>query len=240
MPTLFITNERKSLALHLLGEFPLTWALAFDVAAPGNPIARAFYKIAHFHFNRATSTRRGFVPKDVFHQMRRDEARMNMLRTQWFRGLNNEALHRIDASLRHYRYLNGDPSDTVHKNLGIMQGDASRGVHLLLEALRNKLSNQPNEFRKRLDDSWSVFTAAKYGSGLYRVQIYKWILDPWLTSWWVTFPVARRRLQYALRLRNWYKYQNETSEKIQNITQSRSSPKLLNARARLNIIKSML
>ncbi len=208
-----VKGQARSLASHFLGEFPLTWAMAADIAAPKNPLARVLYAFAHWHFRRATTRSGGFFSRDVFHQMRRDEARLLLLRSQWFRKPRRRALREIDASLQHYRYLNGNPDDKhtrrgadgeLEQDLGAMGGDAARGVHLLLEATRSSLAGEPEAVRRRLDDTWRMFIGAKYGSGLFRVQMYEWLLDPRKLGWWQTLPLARIKRRHALRLREWY------------------------------------
>jgi hypothetical protein len=203
-------GKRRSFAAHHVGEFPLTWALMTDVALPRTLLPRLLYAIALWHFRRATSRHGGFVTKEVFHQMRRCEVQLNLLRGQPFDRMSHQ-VSAVDEILRHCRYLNGGPDcrqrdeqPDVPATRGAMRGDAARGVHLILEAMRSALEGQHRVVREVLDEAWCVFKEARYGSGLYRVQIYEWILCGSKQPSWRTLLRAPHRLRHALRLRNWY------------------------------------
>src|SRR5574341_1246419 len=71
-----VRPEVRALASHFLGEFPLTWAMELEVGAPTNLLSRVLYRIAYGQFRKAASGKGGFVARDVFHQMRREESKL--------------------------------------------------------------------------------------------------------------------------------------------------------------------
>lgn len=213
VPILGIPRSARALSAHFFGEFPLTLGLRLDLGAPANPITRILYRIAHWHFRLATAPHRGFVTRDVFHQMRRDEAKMNLLRSRWLLKPSMTELRRIDTHITHYRYLNGKPADSANikedldlvESQGVMEGDASRGVHLILEAMRASIDEKPILVRRRIDQAWQVFREARSGSGLHRVQMYEWILHAKRIQWRKALLDARRKRRHVTELRTWYK-----------------------------------
>ena len=181
-----------------------------DVALPGTRVARWLYRIALWHFKRATSRQEGLVAKDAFHQMRRCEAQLNLLRSQLFDPSSPEAFA-VEETLRHCRYLNGEPAHRQGLERGdpgvargAMKGDAARGVHLILEAIRYMLDGREGLAQSALDEAWGDYIHAGYGSGLYRVQAYEWVLFPPSGSGWRSLLAAPRRLRDLRRLRSWY------------------------------------
>lgn len=200
--SVLIGNDVRARAAHFLAEFPLSWAFILDIAAPKNPLARLLYWTAHALFTKAM--RDG--AKSIFSQMRRDETLLHMLRSQWFSKADCRVLSALDSSLEHYSYLNGDP-DAVRLEPGraAMDGDAARGVFLLMAAMRSAISCDQQRVRTRLDSAWRLFISAKSGSGVYRAQLYEWLLNDAETSWFRTLPVAAIRLKHLVTLREWFK-----------------------------------
>jgi hypothetical protein len=202
----------RSGAAHHLAETPLTWGLACDVVAPGNPIAWMLYLLARTWFKVSWRDGRMAQTHGAFRMMRLSEVDMNIARTRPFgRGVRDEQVVHVDRTLEHCRYLNGEPElwhrtadgRKMQNGTGAMDGDAAAGVHLILEAARGQLRGRSGIVRKRLHQAWEIFKDSRYGSGFYRTQMYAWILCN-RGSWLRNVAAAPGRLRRARALRAWF------------------------------------
>jgi hypothetical protein len=213
-----VSGERKPYGTQHLGEFLLNAGLTLDVALPWPWIPRLLYGQAFKRYKQATSRLEGFSAREHFHQMRLCEAQLHLLRGMPYRE-DSAGARAVNDILEHCRYLNGDPNyiqqsdgSTVTTDRSAMKGDVARGVHLILEAVRHSIKGERGSLRKALDEAWSIFEERGYGSGLYRVQMYDWILCCSNETPRLKLSLARRRLAYARWLRDWNPDRQRTAD----------------------------
>jgi hypothetical protein len=164
------------LASHFLGDLFYTLGMYSDVLCLWRPVTFGLYYVGHKLFRRATRRGNGWVPRDAFHFLRRDETLLLLqrLRTRPSR----EAVHAAnwvwwDERFSHYQYLGSILHDDVHFA-------AFHGVAAVRRALRARDvgAATPADVWKELVSLGRLCKLRKYRAGVVRLQLYAWLCEP--------------------------------------------------------------